>query len=111
MGMINRSLQGRNGYTVHTFLSGAVVTIGSDIADAISGRGAWRQALVPLSIWGAILAGAALGAVVVLNIGLIGALIAPALVVTGLALANGLSWLQPAADAQDGHPQAIDMHG
>ena len=109
MGMINRSLQGRNGYTVHPFLSGAVVAIGSDIADAISGRGPWSQVLLPLSIWGAVLVGAAAGSLVVINFGLVGALFVPALAVTGLALANGFGWLQPAADPHDGHPTSIEM--
>ena len=111
MGMINRSLQGRNGYTVHTFVSGVIVTIGSDVADAISGRGAWRQALLPLSIWGAILAGAAVGALVVLRIGLFPSLLVPALAVTALAFVNGLGWLEPAADRRDGHPEGIDHFG
>ena len=110
MGMINRALQGRNGYTVHTFISGAVVTIGSDIADAISGRGKWRQALVPLSIWGAILAGAGAGGFLTLKVGLLVAVIAPALAVTILAIANGVGWLQPAGDARDGHPDVIEVN-
>ncbi len=110
MGMINRALQGRNGFTVHTFVSGAVVTIGSDIADAISGRGEWKQTLLPLSIWGAILSGAFVGSVLTLKIDLVVALFAPAGVVSLLALANAARWLEAANDARDGHPDAIDAH-
>ena len=110
MGMINRALQGRNGFTVHTFVSGAVVTIGSDIADAISGRGEWRQTLLPLSIWGAILSGAFVGSFLTLKTDLIVALFAPAGVVSLLALANAVRWLEAANDARDGHPDAIDAH-
>ena len=111
MGMINRALQGRNGYTVHTFISGAVVTIGSDIADAISGRGRWRQVLLPLSIWGAILTGAGAGGLMLLHANLLAALAVPSLAVTFLALANGAGWLEGAADPQDGHLDMIEMHG
>jgi len=111
MGMINRALQGSNGFTVHTFVSGAVVTIGSDIADAISGRGDWRQMLLPLSIWGAILAGALAGAILTHQFGLLVALPIPALAVSLLALANGAGWLEPASDARDGHSDAIEAHG
>lgn len=111
MGMINRALQGSNGFTVHTFVSSAVVTIGSDIADAISGRGEWRQALLPLSIWGAILSGACVGSILTLKIGLVVALLVPAAVVSLLALANGLRWLEAASDARDGHIDAIEAHG
>ena len=86
MGMINRSLQGRSGYTVHTFVSGAVVTIGSDIADALSGRANWRQVLHPLSIWGAILCGALAGGTLTLRAGLLPGLVVPAVAVSGMAL-------------------------
>ncbi|MXO67014.1 DUF1275 family protein [Altericroceibacterium endophyticum] len=111
MGMINRALQGRNGFTVHTFVSGAVVAIGSDIADAISGRGQWKHILLPLSIWGTILAGAVIGAVLTLKIGLVFALVPPAVAVSLLALVNGAGWLEAAGDARDGHTDAIDRFG
>ena len=111
MGMINRALQGSNGFTVHTFVSSAVVTIGSDIADAISGRGAWKQALLPLRIWGAILSGAFVGAILTLELGLFAALFGPAFAVSLLALANAAGWLEPAAEARDGHMDTIETHG
>ena len=111
MGMINRALQGRNGFTVHTFVSGAVVAIGSDIADAISGRGQWKHILLPLSIWGTILAGAVIGAVLTLKIGLVFALVPPAIAVSLLALVNGAGWLEAAGDARNGHTDAIDRFG
>lgn len=111
MGLINRAMQGRNGFTVHTFVSGAVVAIGSDIADAISGRGDWRQILLPLSIWGAILAGAFVGSILTLKIGLVVALFIPAAIVSLLALADGAAWLEPASDPKDGHSDAIKTHG
>lgn len=111
MGMINRALQGRNGFTVHTFVSGAVVTIGSDIADAISGRGEWKQILLPLSIWGAILTGAVVGSIVTLKIGLVFALTGPALAVMLLALSNGAGWLEAASESRDGHSNTIETHG
>ncbi|KPM17998.1 YoaK family protein [Citromicrobium sp. WPS32] len=111
MGMINRALQGSNGFTVHTFVSSAVVTIGSDIADAISGRGEWKQALLPLSIWGAILSGAFVGAILTLELGLFAALLGPAFAVSLLALANAAGWLEPAAEARDGHMDTIETHG
>lgn len=111
MGMINRALQGKNGFTVHTFVSGVVVTIGSDIADAISGRGEWKQALLPLNIWGAILLGAFVGSILTLKVALVIALLTPAALVSLLALANGARWLEAAGDAQDGHLDAIEAHG
>ncbi|MEL7689435.1 YoaK family protein [Citromicrobium bathyomarinum] len=111
MGMINRALQGKNGFTVHTFVSGAVVTIGSDIADAISGRGDWKQALLPLNIWGAILSGAFFGSILTLKIALVIALLVPAALVSLLAVANGARWLEEAGDARDGHLDAIETHG
>ena len=106
MGMINRALQGSNGFTVHTFVSSAVVTIGSDIADAISGRGAWKQALLPLRI-----SGAFVGAILTLELGLFAALFGPAFAVSLLALANAAGWLEPAAEARDGHMDTIETHG
>lgn len=111
MGMINRALQGRNGFTVHTFVSGAVVAIGSDIADAFSGRGKWRQVLLPLTIWGAILAGAIAGGILTLGKGLFFALVVPSLAVSCLVLINGANWLEAPSKAQDGHTNAIETHG
>ncbi len=111
MGLINRALQGGHGFTVHTFVSGAVVTIGSDIADAISGRGAWRDILQPLGIWGAILAGAVVGGLLTLKIGLHVALFVPALLVSLLAWIDGAGWLEPAGDTRDGHIDAIRTVG
>ena len=111
MGMINRALQGKNGFTVHTFVSGAAVAIGSDIADALSGRGEWKQILLPLSIWGAILIGAVVGSIVTLKIGLVFALAGPALAVMLLALSNGAGWLEAASETRDGHSDTIETHG
>nr|WP_237392319.1 YoaK family protein [Aurantiacibacter rhizosphaerae] len=111
MGSINRALQGKDGYTVHTFISGAVVTIGSDIADAISGRGPWKQALLPLSIWGSILFGAGVGGLMTLKVGLFVGLAVPALAVILLAAANGIGWLEASRDPRDGHPPMLSMHG
>ncbi|WP_144097911.1 YoaK family protein [Croceicoccus sediminis] len=111
MGMINRALQGRDGYTVLTFVTGAIVTIASDIADAISGRGEWRQVLQPLSIWGAILSGAAAGGLLTLNVGLHAGLFIPALIISLLSIVNALGKLEPAEGPQDGHPAGFRQHG
>ena len=111
MGMINRSLQGRNGYTLHTFVSGAVVTIGSDIADALSGRAAWQQVLLPLSIWCAILCGALAGGLLILRAGLLPGLIVPAAVVSILAILAASGALEPADEPQDGHGDHVKAHG
>ncbi len=111
MGMINRSMQGRSGYTVHTFVSGAVVTIGSDIADALSGRADWRQVLLPLSIWGAILFGALAGGMLTLRAGLLPGLIVPAAVVSILAILASSGALEPAGEPQDGHGDHVKAHG
>ena len=111
MGMINRSLQGRSGYTVHTFVSGAVVTIGSDIADALSGRANWRQVLLPLSIWGAILCGALAGGMLTLRAGLLPGLVVPAVVVSSMALLAASGALEPAGEPKDGHGDHLNAHG
>ena len=110
MGMINRALQGSKGHTVHTFISGAVVSIGSDIADAISGRGKWRQALLPLSIWSAILLGALSGGLVMTNIGLRVAMIVPAIVITGMAIINWSGRLELASEPKEGHAGLFEAY-
>ena len=111
MGMINRAIQGSNGLTVHTFVSGAVVTIGSDIADALSGRGSWKQILLPLGIWVTILFGAACGGLLTVEVGPVVALGVPAGLVALLALADGAGRLESASKPKDGHTDAIEAHG
>ena len=111
MGMINRSLQGRSGYTVHTFVSGAVVTIGSDIADALSGRANWRQVLHPLSIWGAILCGALAGGMLTLRAGLLPGLVVPAVSGIGHGATGADGALEPAGEPKDGHGDHVKVHG
>lgn len=108
MGMINRALQGSSGYTVHTFVTGAVVTIASDFADAITGRGPWSQILLPLAIWGAILLGATAGGLAMIHFGPALALAVPAILVAVLAIADGLGWIITPHDPIDGHVDAIE---
>ena len=46
-----------------------------------------------------------------LELGLFAALFGPAFAVSLLALANAAGWLEPAAEARDGHMDTIETHG
>jgi uncharacterized membrane protein YoaK (UPF0700 family) len=87
MGMINHAFSGHMDFHVRTYLSGMLVTLAGKVADAIAGRGNWREAVGPVVTLLSVLIGALAGALTVIHAPLVVSISLPAAVIAALVIA------------------------
>ena len=90
MGWNNVALKASRGFGPKTYVSGALVSLGSDVADALSGRSPWSKLHTPLVTWASLALGGLAGGLFSAAFSVTAALLVPTalLVLIGFGVAT-----------------------
>lgn len=99
MGWNNVALATRRGVGPRGYITGTLVSVASGVADALTGRGRWAQALQPAQLWLSLACGALAGAYTATTLSGTWVLAVPAAIVAACGVAVAAGWVQGDAEA------------